>query len=188
MASASSSSRRSSRSSTLTSGRGTYANAGHPHAILATGASLERLGPTGPIVGPFVTTWQTGSMVVAPGGKLIIYTDGLVEARDPDRAFYGETRLVDLLLGLDCPRGAASRRPHPLATSTTSTRAGSPTTSPSSSPAAPGRDVTEAAPNLAEHVSEPSVSMGTAAPTAGSPALTRGSTTMSTHNNPCHDG
>ena len=36
------------------------------------------------------------------------------------------------------PRGAAGRRPHPLATSTTSTRGDSPTTSPSSSPAAPG--------------------------------------------------
>jgi sigma-B regulation protein RsbU (phosphoserine phosphatase) len=84
------------------SGRGTYGNAGHPHAILATGASLERLGPTGPIVGLLVTTWQTGSMAVAPGGKLIIYTDGLVEARDHDRAFYGESRLMDLLQSLDC--------------------------------------------------------------------------------------
>ncbi len=154
------------------SGRGTYGNAGHPHAILATGASLERLGPTGPIVGPFVTTWQTGSMAVAPGGKLIIYTDGLVEARDHDRAFYGETRLIDLLQSLDCREAQPvvdrilsdldDFHPGRLVDDVTivvACRAGS-------------DDVTEAAPNLPEHVSEPPVSMGTAAPTAGSPALT----------------
>ena len=43
------------------------------------------------------------SMVVDPGGKLIIYTDGLVEARDADPAFFGESRLIDLLLALECP-------------------------------------------------------------------------------------
>ena len=154
------------------SGRGTYANAGHPHAILATGASLERLGPTGPIVGPFITTWDSGSMVVEPGGKLIIYTDGLVEARDHARAFYGETRLIDLLQSLDCREAQPvvdrilgdldDFHPGRLADDVTivvACRAGS-------------DDVTEAAPNLPEHVSEPSVSVGTAAPTAGSPALT----------------
>ena len=31
-------------------------------------------------------------MVVDPGAKLIIYTDGLVEARDAGRTFYGEDR------------------------------------------------------------------------------------------------
>ncbi len=85
------------------SGRGTYANAGHPHAILGVGSDLQRLGPTGPIVGPFVTTWETESMIVQPGGKLIVYTDGLVEARDADRMFYGDERLIRLLLSLDCP-------------------------------------------------------------------------------------
>ena len=85
------------------SGRGTYANAGHPHALLSHGGQLERLGPTGPIVGPFTTTWDSGSMVVEPGAKLIIYTDGLIEARDAGRTFYGEPRLIDLLVALDCP-------------------------------------------------------------------------------------
>ena len=71
--------------------------------ILATGGSLERLGPTGPIVGPFVRdlAYRVDGRH-AGGGKLIIYTDGLVEARDHGRAFYGETRLLDLLLSLDC--------------------------------------------------------------------------------------
>ena len=86
------------------SGRGTYANAGHPHALLAyAGGLLERLGPTGPIFGPIEGSWETGSMVINPGGKLIIYTDGLVEARDVTRVFYGEERLERLLATLDCP-------------------------------------------------------------------------------------
>ena len=42
-------------------------------------------------------------MIVQPGGKLIVYTDGLVEARDADRMFYGDERLIRLLLCLDCP-------------------------------------------------------------------------------------
>ena len=85
------------------SGRGTFANAGHPHALVAGGGLLERLGPTGPIVGPIVGGWESGSMVINPGGKLIIYTDGLTEARDEGRDFYGEERLERLLATLDCP-------------------------------------------------------------------------------------
>ena len=123
-------------------------------------------------MGPFVTTWQSGSMAVLPGGKLIIYTDGLVEARDHDRAFYGETRLSDLLLSLDC-REAQPVVDHILSdlddfhpgrladdvTIVVACRAGS-------------DDVTDATRKQLEDVSEPSVRMGTAAPTAGSPALT----------------
>ena len=64
---------------------------------------LERLGPTGPILGPIPGGWESGSMVINPGGKLIIYTDGLTEARDVGRDFYGEERLERLLARLDCP-------------------------------------------------------------------------------------
>jgi sigma-B regulation protein RsbU (phosphoserine phosphatase) len=144
------------------SGRGLYANAGHPHALLARGGQLERLGPTGPIVGPFVTTWQSASMVVDPGGKLIIYTDGLVEARDAARAFYGESRLIDLLLTLDCPE-AQPVVDHILG---------------DLDDFHPGRladDVTIVVACRAptsDAVSEPALSLGTAAAAAGSPALT----------------
>jgi sigma-B regulation protein RsbU (phosphoserine phosphatase) len=86
------------------SGRGTYAHAGHPHALLGYAGGLpERRGPTGPIFGPIEGSWETGSMVINPGGKLIIFTDGLIEARDVTRAFYGEERLERLLATLDCP-------------------------------------------------------------------------------------
>ncbi len=147
------------------SGRGTYANAGHPHALLAGGPDLERLGPTGPILGPFVTRWETASMVVQPSGKLIIYTDGLVEARDAGRLFYGDERLMQLLLSLDCPQAQPvvdrilgdldefhPGRLHDDVTIVVACRA-----------AETPEDKT---------VSEPSVSVGTGSPGAGSPALT----------------
>ena len=71
---------------------------------------LERLGPTGPILGPIPGGWESGSMVINPGGKLIIYTDGLTEARDVGRIFYGEERLEQLLARLDCPARPARHR------------------------------------------------------------------------------
>ena len=83
-------------------GRGSYANVGHPHAILGDGASLERLGPTGPDRGPVRDDVGQRIDDRESGGKLIIYTDGLVEAATRPDAFYGENRLIDLLQSLDC--------------------------------------------------------------------------------------
>ena len=144
-----------------TSGRGTYANAGHPHALLARDAQLERLGPTGPIVGPLVTRWESGSMLVDPGAKLIIYTDGLIEARDDARSFYGEPRLVELLVHLDCPdaQPVVDRILGDL------------------DDFHPGRLVDDVTIVVAcrapsgDSVSEPALSLGTASAVAGSPAL-----------------
>jgi serine phosphatase RsbU (regulator of sigma subunit) len=144
------------------SGRGTYANAGHPHALLSHGGQLERLGPTGPIVGPFVTAWDSGSMLVERGAKLIIYTDGLTEARDAARDFYGEPRLIDLLLALDC------RDAQPVVDRILGDL----------DDFHPGRLVDDVTIVVAcraptdEGVSEPALSLGTATKTAGSPALT----------------
>jgi CHASE3 domain sensor protein len=166
-----------------TSGRGTYANAGHPHAILATDTTLQRLGPTGPIVGPFLTTWESGSMLVPPGGKLIIYTDGLIEARDEDRAFYGDGRLLDLLHDLDCREAQPvvdrilgdldDFHPGRLLDDVTivvACRAGS-DDGDAAAPSDEHLDVTGTTPEVTEPVSELSVSAGTAAPTAGSPVM-----------------
>lgn len=79
-----------------------YANAGHPEAMVRDGATLELLGPTGPIVGPVATEWRTALAQVPLGGALAVYTDGLIEARDDQRRFYGVERLHDLVRRLDC--------------------------------------------------------------------------------------
>lgn len=44
-------------------------------------------------------TWQTRKITMGPHSVLAIYTDGLTEARNLDRSFYGEERVAALLAG-----------------------------------------------------------------------------------------
>jgi serine phosphatase RsbU (regulator of sigma subunit) len=74
-----------------------YASAGHPEALLRDGSRLTLLPPTGPIVGPVATEWRTEQVTVPVGGALVVYTDGLIEARDDSRRFYGFERLQHLV-------------------------------------------------------------------------------------------
>jgi serine phosphatase RsbU (regulator of sigma subunit)/CHASE3 domain sensor protein len=81
------------------SGRVRYASAGHPPALLVHGERVDELGPTGPLLAWFPAEWHTAEALLEPGARLVAYTDGLVEARGSDRSFYGQERLVDVLLG-----------------------------------------------------------------------------------------
>jgi serine phosphatase RsbU (regulator of sigma subunit)/HAMP domain-containing protein len=73
----------------------TYADGGHPHALLlrhGTGA-FERLGPTGPLLGAIEgATYEERIVALDPGDLLITYTDGVTEARRGAR-FFGEGRI-----------------------------------------------------------------------------------------------
>ena len=81
-----------------TTGVFTYANAGHPPALLRVGDSLTALSGTGPLIGPVSGVgWQTVKEVFPPGSTLVAYTDGLTEARDAAGAFFGEARVQRLL-------------------------------------------------------------------------------------------
>jgi phosphoserine phosphatase RsbU/P len=44
---------------------------------------------------------EEGSVRLARGDRLVLYTDGVTEARSPNGEFYDEERLADLLKGLD---------------------------------------------------------------------------------------
>ncbi len=80
-----------------------YSNAGHPPALLATkNEVVQELSPTGPLIGPFHSTWRTETAEIEPGGKLCVYTDGLTEARDAAKIFYGMERLASLIITLPC--------------------------------------------------------------------------------------
>jgi serine phosphatase RsbU (regulator of sigma subunit)/CHASE3 domain sensor protein len=79
-----------------------YANAGHPPALLQNGGVLEELMPTGPLIGPFAGAWETEKRVIDLGGQLAIYTDGLTEARNTERAFYGMERLTERVMSVPC--------------------------------------------------------------------------------------
>jgi serine/threonine protein phosphatase PrpC len=94
----------------LASGRLRYIVAGHPCPLLMRDGKVVKTltGGRRPLFG-----LSTGDMSVAeeflePGDWLILYTDGVTEARDEAGNFFGEARLVDFLR-----REAASDHPPP---------------------------------------------------------------------------
>lgn len=81
------------------SGQLLYINAGHERpAISGPEGVRQRLDPTGPAVGMMADSPYTiGTAQLQPGEMLVAYTDGVTEARDSDRRFFTEARLLDLL-------------------------------------------------------------------------------------------
>lgn len=83
-----------------TTGELIYVNCGHnPPLLLRSAGSHERLMPTGPAIGVRPDAmFYVAKTRLAPGDMLFAYTDGIVEARDPDGYFFGENRLLSVLL------------------------------------------------------------------------------------------
>lgn len=82
-----------------TSGRFVYSNAGHnaPLLVSADGA-VARLEAGGLILGIFEEAgYETGEVTLAPGDRLVLFTDGVTEAMDEHDEQWGEERLVELL-------------------------------------------------------------------------------------------
>jgi len=82
----------------LNSGTLLYANAGHwpPYLVsVRNGGSAQRLVRTGMPLGILEDqTWGQAAAQVAPGGALVLYTDGITEAQDEYGTSYGEDRLL----------------------------------------------------------------------------------------------
>lgn len=78
-----------------------YTNAGHNPALLVrTDGSVERLGATGPPLGLLPSApFGYGQTTLAPGDLLVLYTDGFVEAENPEGEEYGLDRLQAVCLG-----------------------------------------------------------------------------------------
>lgn len=73
-----------------------YTNAGHSRPILINGSgAAERLDNGGALLGVF-PDWKYEDSVVqlAPGDRLLLFTDGITEAAKPDGEEFGEDRLV----------------------------------------------------------------------------------------------
>jgi sigma-B regulation protein RsbU (phosphoserine phosphatase) len=84
-------------------GRLSYANAGHnPPLLFEPEVPAVYLREHGMVLGVdpgrMVTSQQ---LAVPPGGLLVLYTDGVTEAMDPDGQFFGMSRLEHLVLGLE---------------------------------------------------------------------------------------
>jgi serine phosphatase RsbU (regulator of sigma subunit) len=85
-----------------------YVNAGHNHPVLVrAGGKRELLDKGGPMVGilegiPF----EEAKVALAPGDRVVIYTDGLSEAMDAQQEMYGDERLVDFAASLPVDQSA----------------------------------------------------------------------------------
>jgi serine phosphatase RsbU (regulator of sigma subunit) len=76
------------------------ARAGHPPPVLvrADGTTTLLEEPRGMLLGVFDdVVVDEGEVELAPGDALVLYTDGVVEARGPDKEQYGYPRLQQLL-------------------------------------------------------------------------------------------
>jgi len=81
------------------------ASAGHPGPVRLTSASCAIIDPVyGPPLGAFETEYSATKLTVGHEDCLVLYTDGVTEARRHGELF-GERRLLDTLR--DCPRYSA---------------------------------------------------------------------------------
>ncbi len=76
----------------------TYCNAGHnPPLLVRAGGSSVELNAAGAVLGQFPDwRYEQSSVQLNSGDKLLVFTDGLVEACDSDDEPFGEQRLVQI--------------------------------------------------------------------------------------------
>jgi sigma-B regulation protein RsbU (phosphoserine phosphatase) len=84
-------------------GRFVYANAGHPPGFLISTQrakiSIEQLRPTGMALGVSeAAQWRQKIARLGPGDYLVLYTDGITETQNRQGVFFGEERLMNVVL------------------------------------------------------------------------------------------
>jgi sigma-B regulation protein RsbU (phosphoserine phosphatase) len=83
----------------LEAGRLAWANAGHPPPLLLHAGEVRELGPTGTVLGRLSRAAHAeGTLPLAPGDRLLIFTDGLPEAASPSGEPFGDERLRGFLV------------------------------------------------------------------------------------------
>ena len=83
----------------LDTGRLRWINAGHPPPLILRGSSLVQPPPCPPHrpLGLQAAKPDGCETRLEPGDRLLLYTDGITEARSPDGEFFGEQRLADFI-------------------------------------------------------------------------------------------
>ena len=86
------------------SGHLAYANAGHSLPCWRHGNRSNELRATGMPLGLIPGMgYEEEEVVLFPGDSILLYTDGLIEAHNPEREMFGMPRLHSLLLGGSSP-------------------------------------------------------------------------------------
>jgi len=80
----------------------TYTNAGHnPPLVICRDGSFVHLSTGGTVTGIFgETTYEEGSLVLDRGDRLVLFTDGITEARSPDGREFGEDGLLHAVMAM----------------------------------------------------------------------------------------
>lgn len=81
----------------LGTGEAWVVNAGHPPAVLIGRGPAQLVAPSsGPPLGVVEhQRYEAQQLLLGPGEGLLLFTDGITEARAPDGAMYGSKRLLD---------------------------------------------------------------------------------------------
>lgn len=88
-----------------------YCNAGHPAPVIVGPRGLWRLETGGPVLGAMTdAAYDRGHARIEPDESIVLYTDGLTEARSREGEFYGEERLTSFIAA------SADEAPQDLAT------------------------------------------------------------------------
>ncbi len=82
------------------SGEVEVCNAGHPPPLLLSEGGVVSIDPTGMPLGAFCDAqFSTSRVRVEPGQAILLYTDGLSEARNSSGGMYGSDRIRELAFG-----------------------------------------------------------------------------------------
>jgi len=82
----------------LEAGRLTWANAGHPPPLLQRAGGCTELAPTGTVMGRLSRADHAErSLPLAPGDRLVLFTDAIPEAPSPAGELFGDERLQAFL-------------------------------------------------------------------------------------------
>lgn len=87
----------------------TFVSAGHPLPLLLRDGAVEEVGAPGPLLGAFEgATWKPQTLRLGAGDQLVLFTDGVIEARGREDRF-GDGRLRQELAGAEGPLAAIRR-------------------------------------------------------------------------------
>ena len=95
------------------SGRLTYANAGHTHPVILGPDPYLLVPDSGIALGLFEDAGlENFELNFKPGEGILLYTDGITEAVNPEKVFFGEERLLKVLSDQEKDRSGSEREVH----------------------------------------------------------------------------
>jgi sigma-B regulation protein RsbU (phosphoserine phosphatase) len=73
-----------------------YCNAGHPCPVVVSRNNVQQLPAGGAVLGVFPAwTYENATIELAPGDRVLLFTDGITEACGPNGEEFGEEKLAD---------------------------------------------------------------------------------------------